>query len=117
MVQSALAAEVSGRIADGLDAQGASLLQILLNSRVLVEDVDDDVHTARDDLGRKLTLGVGVDPSAEDQLDFVRTAQVEVVGNERFEKTAGSTWRVEDQRAGGFDLTHRELPPVARFVI
>src|SRR6266567_2309097 len=112
VVQAALAAEVGGRIAHGLDTQRAALFQIFLDPRVFVENVDDDVHTTCDHLGRELTVGVGVDLPAEDQLDLIGPTDVEVVGDERLEETAGTTWCVEDQGARGFDLTHRELPPV-----
>jgi len=52
-VQATVAAQIGGRVADGLDAQRAAFFQILLDARVLVEDVDDHVDAARDDPGRK----------------------------------------------------------------
>src|ERR1700730_15651664 len=84
---------------------------------MLVKDVDDDVYTTRDDLGRERAVGVRADLTTEGQLHLVRAAQVEVVGNERLEEAAGTPRCVEHQGARGFDLAHRELPPVAGLLI
>ncbi len=52
--------------------------------------------------------------AGEDDLDVVGSAEVEVVGDQRLEERPGVAGHVEDQGAGGLDLPHRQLPPVAR---
>ena len=113
----ALAAEVGGRIADGLNAQCSPFLEVLLDARVLIEDVDDDVHAARNDLGRERAIGVRADLTTEGQLHLVRPTDVEVVGNECLEEAAGAPRCVKHQGARGFNLEHRELPQVAGLLI
>jgi hypothetical protein len=44
-------------------------------------------------------------------------AKVEVVGDQRLEEAAGVAGCVEHDGAGGLDLTHRALPPVAAIPI
>ena len=117
VMQSSLAAEIGRRIAHRFDAQGTPFFEVLLDPRVLVEDVDDDVHATRDHPGRKRAVGVGSDPTTEDQLHFVGAAQIEVVGNECLEEAAGPSGCIEHQGARDFDLAHRELPPVASLLI
>jgi hypothetical protein len=73
-----LAAKVIGRVADGLDAQGAAFLQVLLDPRVLVENIDDHVHSAGDDLRREGPVGVRADLAAKGELNLMGAAQVEV---------------------------------------
>ena len=46
-------------------------------------------------------------------LDGVRAAEVEVVGDQGLEEAAGIAGLGEHQRAGDLDLGHRQLPPVA----
>ena len=48
VVQAALAAQVAGRVDDGLDPQGAAVFQVLLDAGVLVEGVDGDLGAAGD---------------------------------------------------------------------
>src|SRR5207237_118816 len=62
---------------------------------------------------RKGPPGVAADPAAEDDLDVVRAADVEVVGDQGLEEAAGVAGCIEDDRAGDLDLAHRGLPPVA----
>ena len=75
VVQAALAAQISRRVADGLDAQSATFLEIFLDAGVFVEHVDDDVHATRDNPGREWAVGVGADLAAEGQLHFVGAAE------------------------------------------
>jgi hypothetical protein len=117
VAQSTLAAQVRGRIADGLDTERSTFFEVLLDSRVFVEDVDDDVHAACDDLGRKRAVGVGSDLATEGQLHLVGATQVEVVGDECLEEAPGTPWCVDHQSARGFDLAYREFPPVASLMI
>src|SRR5262249_19227834 len=99
------------------DAQGTSFLEVFFDTRVLVEDVDDDVHAACDHLGRKRAVSVGADLTTEGQLHFVRAAKIEIVGNEGLEEAACPTRGIVHQRARGFDLAYRPLPSVASLLI
>src|SRR5882762_4587644 len=77
---------------DGLDAQRAAVLEILLEAGMLVEGVDGDLGAAGDNLCLELaTPGPlsATDLPVEDDLDGVRAAQVKVVGDQGFEETAG----------------------------
>ena len=75
---------------------------------MLVEHVDDDAAVvAAVDRGAEGSPGVAADPAAEDDLHVVRAADVEVVGDQRLEETAGMAGGVEDDGAGDLDLAHR----------
>ncbi|AFJ35172.1 hypothetical protein W7S_11025 [Mycobacterium sp. MOTT36Y] len=81
-----------------------------------VEGVDVDLGAVGDDLGLELATSRASPALAafEDELDELRAADVEVVGHQRLEEPAGVPGRVEHQGAGGLDLAHRQLPPIAR---
>ncbi|MFD1535365.1 hypothetical protein, partial [Pseudonocardia aurantiaca] len=51
VVQAALAAQVIRVVDHGLDPQGATVLEVLLDPGVLVEGVHGDLDTAGDELG------------------------------------------------------------------
>jgi hypothetical protein len=55
---------------------------------------------------------VVADAAAEDELDLVGAAEVEVVGHQCLEQAAGPAGDVNDQGAADLDLAHRQLPPV-----
>ena len=107
VVQPAGVAEVVRVVDHGLDAQGAAFLEVLLDPGVLVLGVDGDVDAAGDDCGGERSRGVGADRAAEDELDLVGPAEVEVVAQQGVEErpaVAGasktivreaSTWRIE----------------------
>ena len=116
--QPGVAGEVAGAVDDGLDPQRPALFQVLLDPRVLVEDVHDHALVGRvDDRavdgGAEGPGGVAADPAAEDDLDVLRAAEVKVVGDERLEEQPGPARGVEDDGPGDLDLPHRALPPVA----
>ena len=116
IVQAALAAQVVGGVDHGLDPQGPPVFQVLLDAGVLVEGVHGDLGAAGDDLGLELAAGgalAAADLAVEDDLDGVRAAEVEVVGDQRLEEAAGVAGLGEHQGAGDLDLRHRQLPPVA----
>jgi hypothetical protein len=101
--ETAVAAQVVGRIDDGLDAQRPPVLQILFDPGVLVEGVDGDLGVAGDDL----RLGHAVEfagPAAsgrtgEDEFHAVGTTDVEVVDDEGLETPAGAARGVEHESA------------------
>ena len=53
------------------------------------------------------------DATVEDDLDVVRSAEIEVVGHQGFEETTGMSGCVEHDGAGDLDLPHGGFPPVA----
>jgi len=62
---------------------------------MLVEHVDDDAAVvAAVDRGAEGSPGVAADPPAEDNLDVVRAADVEVVGDQRLEEATGMARRM-----------------------
>src|SRR5215471_12359812 len=116
--EAAVAAEVVRAVADELDTEGATLLQVLLDPGVAVEDVEGHLLGAPvDHLGGEGAGGVATDLAGEDELDFVGAAQGEVVGDEGVDEGTQAAGSVEDQRAGGLDLAHGELPPVAALAL
>ena len=81
-----------------------------------VEGVDGDLGAAGNELGLELSAGgafAAADLAVEDDLDGVRAAEVEVVGEQGLEETARIAGLGEDQRARDLDLGHRQLRPVA----
>src|SRR3954449_6338820 len=101
VVEAAADPQVGRGVDDGLDPQRAAVLEVLLDPGVFVERVHRDVHPAGDDLGLEHpgggALGAVADLSAEDDLDGVGAAQVEVVPDQRLEEAAGVPGGVEDQ--------------------
>ena len=95
--------------------RSAPVVQVLLDPGVPVEGVDVHLGAVGDDLRLELTGRRASPPLAppEDQLDHLRAADVEVVGNECLEEPAGTARRVEHQGARHLHLPHRQLPPIA----
>jgi hypothetical protein len=74
---------------------------------VPVEDVDGHLNAPGDDLGGEAARGVLADAAAEDELDLVGAAEVEVVGHQCLEEAAArrgtsktrvrltSIWRID----------------------
>src|SRR6476659_8132743 len=108
-------AQVARVVDDSLDAQRPPVLQILLDAGVPVEGVDVDLGAVGDDLGLELTgrRSTAALPTPEDQLDPLRAADVEVVGDQGLEEPASVAGCIEHQRARGLHLAHRQLPPIA----
>ena len=106
-------AEVVGVVDDGLDPERPAVLEVLLDPAVLVGEVDLDVAAGGEDPGPEQRLGRLADLAGEHHRDLLGPADVDVVGDERFEEAAGAARVVEHERARHLDLPHRELPPVA----
>jgi hypothetical protein len=112
--QAGLAAQVSGTVDDGLDAHRATVFEVLLDPGMLIEHVDDHPTVVPAvDRGTKGARGVPTDATVEDDLDVVRSAEIEVVGHQGFEETTGMSGCVEHDGAGDLDLPHGGFPPVA----
>ena len=80
--QTTLTAEVVGRVANQLDAQGPTFLQILLDPGVAVEDVDADL---------------GADLAGQDELGLVGMARSRLSMIRLSKKARGMTRSAEDQ--------------------
>ena len=113
MFQASEALQIPGGIDNGLDAQGATVLEVLLDAGVLEERIQGDLSALGDDLrfagsvihDRMPLVGMwGV--AGEEQLDSFGATDIEVVGDERFEEAAGMPRSVEDEGARRFNLTH-----------
>src|SRR6266508_3143195 len=117
VVEAALAADVVGLVDHRFDAQRPAFFQVLLDAGVLVEDVDGDVGAAGDDLDGKLAGRAFGDPAVEDDLHLIGASQIQVVSDDSLEESAGSARGVEHDGARYLDLTHRQLPPIARRTI
>jgi hypothetical protein len=116
--QPGVAAQVAGGVDHGLDAHRPAVFEVLLDPRVLVEDVDDHALVVMPiDRGPKHPLGVAADLAAEDDLNVAGAAKVEVVGDQRLEEPTGVAGGVEHDGAGDLDLPHRALPPVAGIAV
>src|SRR6266536_1842538 len=88
--QAGVAPQVAGGVDDGLDPHRPPVFEVLLDPRMLVEHVDDDAAVvAAVDRGAEGAGGVAADPAGEDDLDVVRAADVEVVGDQGLEEPAG----------------------------
>ena len=112
VVQAGVAAQVAGRVDDGLDPHRPAVFEVLLDPRVLVEQVEHDAAGVRADDrpvdgGAEDAGGVAADAAVEDDLDVGGAADVEVVGDQGLEERPGpagasntrvretSTWRME----------------------
>src|SRR5262249_27808863 len=106
--------DVGRLVDDGLDAQGPSFLQVLLHAAVLVGEVDVDVGARAEDPGLRRQRGPGTSSGGdEDGPDLLRTADTDVVADERLEEPPGAPGVVEHKGAGDFHLAHGQLPEVA----
>src|SRR4029077_9528089 len=107
--------QVARVVDDGLDAQRPPVLEVLLDAGVPVEGVDVDLGAVGDDPGLELTgrRSTAALPTPEDQLDQLRAADVEVVGDQGLEEPASVAGCIEHQSARGFHLAHRQPPPIA----
>jgi len=95
-----------GVVDDGLDPHRPAVLQVLLDPGVPVERVDGDLSAAGDHLGLELADGVLADLAVEDDLNGVRAAEVQVVGNQGIEEGPGVPGLSEADRPGHLDLGH-----------
>ena len=113
------AAQVTGGVDDGLDPHRAAVFEVLLDPRVLVEQVEHDAAAIRADRGAvdggaEHAWGVAADMAVEDDLDVGGAADVEVVGDQGLEERPRPAGRIQHDCAGDLNLAHRDLPPIPR---
>ena len=105
--------DVGRLVDDGLDAQRPPFLQVLLDAAVLVAELDLHLGTRSEHASAEQMVASTTDLPGEHGGDLMGTADADVVGDEGLEEAAGPPGVIEHQRAGDFDLAHRQLPPIA----
>ena len=104
-------AEVASVVDRGLGAKPSVLLVVLLDTRVLVVDVQRGHDAMGDDAGPKRTgSGLG-DPAGEDHLDPVRTAEIEILADDLFEEDSPRNRSVQDLGQRKLGLEDRDGVP------
>src|SRR5258708_5016879 len=86
VVQSFADAEVVGVVDRCFGAQSALFLMILLDPCVLVIDMEGGCDALGEDAGAEPSRGAPVDTALKDELDLIRTAEIEVFADHRFEQ-------------------------------
>ena len=79
VLERAADADIIGVVDGGLGAQGAALLDVLLDARVLVGGVNAGVDAADDHPGRKTRWRAFGDAAVEQERDLVGSAEVKVI--------------------------------------
>jgi hypothetical protein len=98
----------------GLDAHRAAVFEVLLDARVLIEDIDDHAAVvAAVDGGAENPFRVFAYPACEVDFDVVRSAEVEVVGDQGFEESAGVPGCVEDEGLRDISICRIATNPAA----
>jgi hypothetical protein len=98
---------------DGLDTQGSPFFEVLLDTRMLVGEVQLHLGSRTEQSGAERFLGGLAHLAGEDHRHLGGPSDANVVGHERLEEAAGASGVVEDDGAADFDLAHGQLPPVA----
>jgi hypothetical protein len=102
------------RVVDGrLGAQGTPLLEVLLDARGLVVDVQRRGDALGDDAGAKAPRRPPGDAPIEDQADLLGAAEVEVLADDLLKQMPSRKGTVEDLRAGEFRLQDGDVVVVA----
>ncbi len=98
VVQSFADAEVVGVVDRCFGAQSALFLMILLDPCVLVIDMEGGCDALGEDAGAEPSRGAPVDAALKDELDLIRTAEIEVwpcTGRSSTWVKENSAWRIE----------------------
>ena len=119
MFQTAQALQVFRRVDDSLDPQRPAVFEVLLDPGMFEERVHRDQGVPRDNARLAGCPIHDWPPMAgfrrapgEQQLDTGGSANIEVVHDQGFEECPGMPGCVEDDRVGGSNLPHRQLPPI-----
>lgn len=109
------------RVVDGgLGAQGALLLEVLLDVRGLVLDMETRLDPVGDHpraIAPRRRRGRPGDPQRKEEPDAIGGPEVQILANDRFEEVAALHGTREDLRQTDFDLLEREAVRVAGGVI
>ena len=85
-------------------AQSALFLMILLDPCVLVIDMEGGCDALGEDAGAEPSRGAPVDAALKDELDLIRTAEIEVFADHLFEKQAAVHRAIEHLGQGELGL-------------
>src|SRR6266566_4238423 len=105
--------KVEGIVGGELGAKAPALLVVLLHRRALVIDMKGGDDARGDDTGTETTWGGTDDPAAEDELNVVRTAEVEVLADHLLEEDPAGLGSIEDLGEGKLGLEDGELIAIA----
>src|SRR5262249_3941148 len=106
-------AEVAGVVDHQFRPQRTAFLEVLLEEGMLVVEPETGDYLMRDEAGAEAGLGVVRDAAVKDQLQMLRTAQVEVVTQDLLEKQPARERTIEDLRTGKLGLLDKQLIPEA----
>src|SRR5258706_5992187 len=95
VMQAPADSEVVGIVDGGFSAQGSIFLVILLDARVLVIDVQGRGHIVGHHPGAEARPRIARYPAIEDELNFLGSAEVEVLADHLFEEQAAVHGAVE----------------------
>jgi hypothetical protein len=105
---------ITGVVDDSLDPKRPTTLEVGLHPGVPEEGVEGHLIATAQQPGAVAPEGWGDDPPPEDDLHLLRSADVKVVGAQRLKEPPGMARCVEHDGARDLNLTHRDVPPVAR---
>src|SRR5438876_2906764 len=106
-------AEVPRVVDRRLRAQRAALLVVLLDARAFVVDVQRGGDALGEHPGAEAARRATGDAAAEDELDLVGAADVEILADDLLEEDAAGHRTVEDLREGEFGLQDGDVVAVA----
>jgi len=109
--------EVVAVVDGGLGAEGAAFLQVLLDLRGFVVDLEPGRVVAVEDPGVEATGGGGDDPAGEDDGDALGPAEGELVAERLLEPQPARLRAVEDARVGELELAEGQLVAVAALAV
>jgi hypothetical protein len=113
-----VAGVVDGRLRAGSDlGYFRNLLEVLLEARVLVIDVERGDHPVGEHPGSKTPRCLLRHTAAKDQLDHVRTADVEILPADLLQEDAATQRTVQDLGQGELGLQDGQLIAVAGLTI
>ncbi len=105
--------EVAGIIDGGLGPQRAPLLVVRLDARAFVVDVQRRRDPLGDDPGPRPPGRAGAHTPVEDQLDLIRSPEVEVLANDLLEKRPARRGTVQHLREAELGLPDRQPITIA----
>jgi hypothetical protein len=111
IAQASAEAEVAGVVDGGFGPQRAFLLEVLLDARGLVVDVQRRGDVVGDDAGAKTPWGAPGDTPIEDQADLLGAAEVEVLADDLLEQMPSAERTVKASLRWPFSKCTIATPP------